>query len=142
MKKIQETIFSFSPLILFATSNLIITKIRPVYGLKKFGIISDILGWLPNFVSSFGFMLLGIVIFKISFQIRKKNWSKKNGIIFSTIWTIICLLGFTINEFSQKGTKLYFDVNDIFATIASTFLGSIIAYRQLINVKQIQHQKT
>lgn len=139
MKKIAEAIFTFLPLILFATSNLIITKLRPVYGLKKYGLISDILGWLPNFISSFGFMILGIVIFKISFQIRKKTWSKKSGIIFSVIWTIICLLGFIINEFSQKGTRLYFDVNDIFATITGTFLGISIAYRQVINVKQIQY---
>lgn len=117
---------------------LIRTFIRPVYGKSEYGIISTILGWLPNFLAAFGIISLGVLLLMILMyaeDAKKKHIPKKHQLIVLTITFAIALIGLLVHEVTQKGTGLYYDINDIYVTIAGCLAGFIFYYYVLLRSK-------
>ena len=137
MAKTKERLFYFLPPLLFLTNEAVRTYIRPIYGQKKYGIWSEILGWLPNFLAGLGIMALGIGMVLFSQSISDKTVPKKTKTIILIALTAIALTGLILHEITQKGTGLYYDNQDIFATIAGVFLGVVLYYLVLLRNKTI-----
>jgi len=135
MNKRNKNIFFLLPIILIFGNELIRTFIRPKYGKKEFGLISEILGWLPNFLAAFGFLTMGISLIIIAQDVSQKQLTKKQGYLMLIVLVIIGLIGFLGHELTQKGTGLVYDVNDIYATIVGIALGSFLFYWAIL--KQI-----
>jgi hypothetical protein len=126
-KKISKKLFTFLPAIIFISDELIATYIRPVFGLRKFGLISNILGWLPNFNAGLGMTLLGgIIISEVVNKVKIEVKLKIALILFVLIMTIFLLVRHEIN---QIGTGLCYDIADIYATIIGSILGTLISIR-------------
>ena len=137
-KKISKKLFTFLPAIIFISDELIATYIRPVFGLRKFGLISNILGWLPNFNAGLGMTLLGgIIISEVVNKVKVKIEVKLKIalILFVLIMTIFLLVRHEIN---QIGTGLCYDIADIYATIIGSILGTLISIRY--NLKPLSPQ--
>lgn len=114
-----------SPAITLLTTELIRVFIRPIYGQAKFGIVSTILGWLPNFLGSLGYMLLCNLTIAMLVNTSGKNLSKKNLITLLLGFTVFGLIGFTVHELNQDGKRLFYDINDVYASIAGILVGTI-----------------
>ena len=141
MTKTKERLFYFLPPLIFLTNEAVRTYIRPIYGQKKYGIWSEILGWLPNFLAGFGIMALGIGIVLFSQNISDKTVPKKTKTIILITLTATALTGLILHEVTQRGTGLYYDTQDIFATIAGVFLGVMLYYFMLLRNKLITEKK-
>jgi hypothetical protein len=126
MTQQKNKLILFLPALILILNELIRSFLRPVYGQRKYGLLSDVLGWLPNFLASLGFMSIGIVLIIIVQDASGKSVPKKYKILLSFAFTIIGLTGFLLHEMTQKGTGLTFDVADIYATIAGISLGVLI----------------
>ncbi|HMR85045.1 MAG TPA: hypothetical protein PKE30_17990 [Niabella sp.] len=136
-KKKTTVLSIFTPLI-FILIEVIRTFIRPVYGKSEYGTISTILGWLPNFLAAFGIISLGILILMVLMyaeDTNKKHFSKKQQLIVLIITSAIALIGLLAHEVTQKGTGLYYDTNDVYATIAGCLAGFIFYYYTIIKSK-------
>lgn len=141
MTKTKERLFYFLPPLIFLTNEAVRTYIRPIYGQKKYGIWSEIFGWLPNFLAGLGIMTLGIGIVLFSQNISGKLLPQKTKIIILIALTATALTGLILHEVTQKGTGLYYDTQDIFATIAGVFLGVMLYYFMLLRNKLITEKK-
>lgn len=135
-KKNQKVLFTLLPAIIFISDELIATYVRPILGLKKYGLISNILGWLPNFNAGLGMTLLGGVILsevvsKAKIEIRLKV--KINIFLIVLIITILLLIWHEIN---QIGTGLHYDIADIYASIAGAILGTLISIKNALNIQK------
>ncbi|AOM80442.1 hypothetical protein [Pedobacter steynii] len=135
MQQKSKVIF-FLPALIFITSELIRTLLRPIYGQRKYGLLSEILGWLPNFLAPLGFMSVAIAIIILAQSSSDKTISKKFKLLLLFAFTIIGLVGFLLHEMTQKGTGLTFDVNDIYATVAGVWLGVYLFYFFLLKNKE------
>ena len=129
-KNINDSLFSFIPAIIFISDELIATYVRPVFGLKKYGAASTILGWLPNFNAGLGMTLLGGIIVsgiikRTKLEVRSKV--KIMSILIVLVSTLFLLIRYELN---QKETGLYYDINDIYATIAASILGTLISLKR------------
>lgn len=124
------------PVLILTLNELIRTFLRPIYGQKKYGFLSEVLGWLPNFLASLSFMSIAIVTIIIMQGSSDKPISRKHKILFLFASSALGLTGFLLHEMSQKGTGLTFDVGDIYATIAGIFLGAALFYFMLLNKKE------
>ena len=129
-KNINDSLFSFIPAVIFVSDELIATYVRPVFGLKKYGAASTILGWLPNFNAGLGLTLLGGIIVSGIIKRTKLEVSSKvkiMSILIVLVGTLFLLIRYEIN---QKETGLYYDINDIYATIAASILGTLISLKR------------
>jgi hypothetical protein len=122
---LQKGINAFLPAFIFISNELIRTYIRPIYGQTKYGMISAILGWLPNLFAGLGITLLGGLILILIGELKIET-SIKLRIFIIVIFFIISVIGLIIHEITQKGSVLYYDVNDIWASIAGALLGCIV----------------
>jgi len=124
------------PALIFILNELIRTYLRPVYGQRRYGLVSETLGWLPNFLAPLGFMSLAIVIVMLTEGSSDQLMSRKSRLLLLSAFVIIGLTGFLLHEMSQKGTGLTFDIGDIYATIAGVFLGAWLFYLVLLKNKR------
>lgn len=141
MTKTKERLFYFLPPLIFISNELIRSHIRPIYGQKKYGIWSEILGWLPNFLAGFGILALGIGILLFSQNISDKKMLRKTRIVALIAISIIALSGLILHEITQKDTGLYYDTQDISATVGGVLLGVVLYYFMLLR-KPSNHQST
>ena len=125
-------VLSCIPLFLFVAMELIRSFVRPVFGQRKSGIISNILGWLPNFLAASAIISLGALVIILIDQNINKPFSQKQNLLLLITVSVVSLAGLITHEITQKGTGLYYDVNDIYATIAGTILGFVCYYLILI----------
>jgi hypothetical protein len=132
MTQQKSRLILFLPALILILNELIRTFLRPIYGQTKYGLLSDILGWLPNFLAPFGFMSIAIVIVIIMQDASGKPVSKKFIILLSFVFIIIGLTGFLLHEIAQRGTGLTFDMADIYATLAGIFFGACLFLLLLI----------
>jgi hypothetical protein len=126
MTRLKSNLIVLLPTAIFIINELTRTFIRPTYGQRKYGLLSDILGWLPNFLGSLGFMTIAIVLVPMWQGLFNKPISKQQKVLLLLAFTIIGLLGFLLHEITQKGTGLFYDVADIYATLAGIFSGGLI----------------
>jgi len=125
----------FLPISILILNELIRTFLRPIYGQRRYGLLSEILGWLPNFLGSISLMSIAIVIVIIIQGSSDKPLSRKYKVLILFAATLIGLTGFILHEMSQKGTGLIFDISDIYATVAGIFFGAPLFYFMLLNKK-------
>lgn len=125
----------FLPISILILNELIRTFLRPIYGQRRYGLLSEILGWLPNFLGSISLMSIAIVIVIIIQGSSDKPLSRKYKVLILFAATLIGLTGFILHEMSQKGTGLIFDISDIYATVAGIFFGASLFYFMLLNKK-------
>jgi hypothetical protein len=125
----------FLPISILMLNELIRTFLRPIYGQRRYGLLSEILGWLPNFLGSISFMSIAIVIVTIIQGSSDQPLSRKYRVLFLFAAIVIGLTGFILHETSQRRTGLTFDISDIYATVAGIFLGASLFYFMLINKK-------
>lgn len=137
MTKSTKRYFSLLPLIILIGNEIIRTYIRPIYGKKKFGMISEILGWFPNFLATFAFMTMGISLVILIEDISSKNFNKRQSILLLSIIIVVGLVGFMGHEVTQKGTGLFYDLNDIYATCIGILIGSLLFYWVIIRTKKL-----
>lgn len=135
MTKSTKRFFLLLPAIIIIANEVIRTYIRPIYGKQEFGIISEILGWLPNFLASLGFITIGISLAILIQDISNKPLTKKQSILVLSIFIVIGLLGFIGHEINQKETELFYDLNDIYATVIGVLAGSLLFYFTIIKNK-------
>lgn len=126
--KQKKRLVLFLPALILILNELIRTFLRPIYGQRKYGLLSEILGWLPNFLAPLGFMSFAIVIVTLMEGSSDKPVSKKSKLLLLFAFTFIGLAGFLLHEMTQKGTGLIFDINDIYATVAGILLGVYLFY--------------
>ena len=129
-KSNNDSLFSFIPAIIFISDELIATYVRPVFGLKKYGAASTILGWLPNFNAGLGMTILGGIIVSGIIRRSKLEVSGKVKIMLKSIVLVGTLFLLIRHELNQKETGLYYDINDIYATIAASILGTLISLKR------------
>jgi hypothetical protein len=139
LNKIQQFIFYFSPAIIFFANDIVRNYLRPIYGLRKFGLLSNILGWLPNYFAGFGFVLLGLISFKFFIEITKHKNYYNYFYKYMNLITVLSAVGLIWWEFEQKKGKLIYDKNDIYATIGGVLSGYaiflILESRNLLDTK-------
>lgn len=133
MKQQKGRLFFFLPISILILNELIRTFLRPVYGQRRYGLLSETLGWLPNFLGSISLMSIAIVIVMFIQGSSEKPFSRKYKVLFLFAATVIGLTGFILHEMSQKGTGLTFDMSDIYATVAGILLGACLFYFMLLN---------
>lgn len=125
-------IFQIIPALVFIGNELIRTYIRPIYGQKKYGIISEILGWLPNLLAGFGIITLAIAAIILAQSIEAKALPMKMKWLVLILSAFVALTGLVLHEVFQKNTGLYYDVQDIMASIAGVVIGVIAYYLVLL----------
>jgi H+/Cl- antiporter ClcA len=135
MTRQKSKLIFFLPALILILNELIRTFLRPIYGRRKYGLLSETLGWLPNFLAPLGFMSMAIVTVILVEGSSDKLVSKKSKLLLLFAFTIIGLTGFLVHEMTQKGTGLTFDVDDIYATVAGVFLGAYLFYLVLLKKK-------
>lgn len=143
MQMNRKSLFYILPALIFISNELIRTYIRPEYGKKKYELISEILGWLPNLLAGFGIMAFAVGIVVFIEELNGKKFGQKTKIIGLFFTTLIAGTGLIIHEISQKSGGLYYDIDDIIATIVGIALGTILYYFALLrknknDSKQIQ----
>ncbi len=132
MTQNKKRFLSSLSVIIIIGNELIRTFIRPVYGKSSYGLISDILGWLPNFLASFGFIAIGITFTVLAEDISGKHFTRQRSSLLLGILVVTGLIGFIVHEITQKGSGLYYDLNDIYATLAGTLAGAFLFYMTMI----------
>lgn len=143
MQMNRKSLFYILPAFIFISNELIRTYIRPEYGKKKYGLLSEILGWLPNFLAGFGIIAFAVGIVVFIEELNGKKFGQKAKIIGLFFTTLVAGTGLIIHEISQKSGGLYYDIDDIFATIVGIAFGIILYYFALLrknknDSKQIQ----
>ena len=145
MNKNKLLIFYFSPVLIFFANEVFMSYIRPIYGLRKYGLLSTILGWLPNYFAAFGFILLGLILFKFIIDINKNKNYYSYIYKYMSLISFISLTGLIWWEFEQKNGKLIYDINDIYATIGGVLCGYLIflilKFKNLLEPKDIVTNK-
>ena len=129
--KRRKKIIVFLPAVIFISNEFIRTYIRPVYGKKEYGLLSDILGWLPNYLAAFGIVSTAIVVVQVLESVGKTLAKKQKMKVLIGV-SFIALLGLIGHEFGQKGSGLFYDIEDIYATIAGTLTGDLLYYLLII----------
>lgn len=126
MNKKQQLLFYFSPVVIFSANDFVRSYLRPIYGLSKYDLLSNILGWLPNYFAGLGFVLLGLISFKLISDISKNKAFNKHIYNYMTLISIISAVGLIWWEFEQKNGNLIYDKNDIFASIGGVSSGYLV----------------
>ena len=134
----RKSLFYLLPAFIFISNELIRTYIRPEYGKKKYGLISEILGWLPNLLAGFGIMAFAVGIVVFIEELNSKKFEQKLKVIGLFFTTLVSGTGLIIHEISQKSGGLYYDFDDIIATIVGIFFGIILYYIALLRSKQFK----
>lgn len=135
MTRQKSRLILFLPALILIMNELVRTFLRPIYGRREYGLLSETLGWLPNFFAPLAFMSIAIVIIILVEGSSGELVSKKSKLLLLFAFAIIGLTGFLVHEITQKGTGLTFDVNDIYATIAGVFVGVYLFYLILLKKK-------
>jgi hypothetical protein len=139
MNKKQQFLFYFSPAIIFFANDFVRSYLRPIYGFRKYGLFSNILGWLPNYFAGLGFVLLGLISFRFIIEITKHKNYYKYYYNYMNLITVLSAVGLIWWEFEQKNGKLIYDKNDINATIVGVLSGYLIflilMFRNLLDTK-------
>lgn len=130
MKNSTKIVLSFFPALVFIANELIRTYIRPLEAVQNNDTLRTVFGWLPNLLAGFGMMTFGI--FLLTFEQLKIALTPKIKIFTLIGLAIIALAGLIWHEVTQKGTGLYYDINDIWATIAGVALGFAFCYAILV----------
>ena len=133
MTQTQKRFFSLLPILLIVGNELVRTYIRPLYGKEEFGLLSVILGWLPNFLAPLAFMTLGILLVILLQDLLNKPITRRVSLFLLGVFILFGLVGFIGHEVTQKGTGLFYDVHDIYATLGGLFVGSVIYYYRLLS---------
>jgi len=132
MTKTTSRIFQVVPALVFIGNELIRTYVRPIYGQKKYGILSEVLGWLPNLLAGFGIITLAIAVIILVQIIDTKALSTRMKWLVLILSAFIALAGLILHEVFQKNTGLYYDIQDIIASITGVALGMITYYFVLL----------
>jgi hypothetical protein len=140
MTNIKFKFLSYTTAFLMCLIEIIRTFIRPIYGKKEFGNISYILGWLPNYLAGLTLVLLGAMLMKevIKNQSVTKIKKTKNSYMFMV--AVLSLAGLILWEFEQKNRSLYYDKDDIYASIFGVICGYLL-YRYLDHRKTFELDK-
>lgn len=139
MTKTKKRLFYILPAFIFILNEAIRTYIRPVYGQKKYGLLSEILGWLPNLLAGLGILSLGISLILLLQDIKDETIAKKTKLFLLIVISFASLTGLILHEITQKGTGLYYDLQDILASIAGVGLGCILYYFVLLRENKINY---
>ncbi|MBO0593995.1 hypothetical protein I2486_21555 [Cellulophaga sp. E16_2] len=140
MTKKEATYFSSIPAIIFVGLELIRTFIRPIYNRNEHPIINNILGWLPNLLAGFGILSGSAAVLIIAESLLSLTISKKQKLLVLLATNIIAIAGLIGHEVLQKGTGLYYDIEDIYATLGGVLLGNILYYFSLFANKTVKHK--
>ncbi|RZJ72281.1 hypothetical protein [Flavobacterium sp.] len=122
-KTTTRFIYFLAPLV-FIGSEIIRTFVRPEYGKAKYGLLAETLGWLPNLLAGFAIMALAVSGLQLYQDAVSKTVSRNHRILLLLASSAIALTGLILHEIFQKGTGLYYDVNDIVATVAGVLIGA------------------
>lgn len=128
MTKTNKRLLYILPAFLFILNEAIRSFIRPIYGQKKYGLINEILGWLPNLIAGLSILSLSIAAILLLEDIKEEKIAHKIKIILLIGMCLITLGGLILHEITQKNTGLYYDSHDILATFAGVALGSLLYY--------------
>lgn len=112
------------PAIVFVGIEAIRTFVRPVYGQSQYGWISFVLGWLPNFLAAFGCMAFALSIIVLVQQATDKLLAWRLKLAMLSAVTFLTLTGLILHEVFQAGTGLFYDADDVAATIAGVVIGA------------------
>lgn len=132
----RKSFLYFLPAIIFLLNEGIRTFIRPKYGKKKYGLISEILGWFPNLLAGLGILMLATSMVTFFEEINDKKIDKRIKLYILILTAIVAIAGLTLHEVTQKDTGLHYDIDDIYATIAGVLLGIIFYYATVIYKKK------
>lgn len=132
MTKKRSNILTLLPACIFISNELIRTYIRPVYGQKKYGMLGTLLGWLPNYLAALGIVSIAIAVVQLVQPERKKPFSNREHTLIMTGTSFVGLAGLIGHEMTQKGTGLFYDANDIYATLAGIATGNLLYYLLLM----------
>jgi hypothetical protein len=124
--QIKSGFFYFVPVLIFIINDIIRDYIRPIYGERKFGIWSIILGWMPNYLAGLGMVMIGIILFRLILDFNEGNNYYRYKYQYISLISVITIIGLTWWEYEQKNGRLIFDLNDIYATICGVLTGYII----------------
>ena len=141
MTNIKFKFLSYTTAFLMCLIEIIRTFIRPIYGKKEFGNISYVLGWLPNYLAGLTLVLLGAMLIKPFIENQDINRINKIKNIYMLIVSVLSLAGLILWEIEQKTSNLYYDINDIYASIFGVICGYVI-YRYLDHKKTFELDKT
>ena len=131
MNQTQRRILLFVPATALLLNELIRSVVRPVYGRSRYGLLSTVLGWLPNLLAPFAWVAMGLVLVLL-LQSSRQPLARKWRWWLLLLVVASGLLGFIQHEFAQCGSGLYFDYNDIWATVAGTALGALLYWAALL----------
>lgn len=120
----------FAPLIVFSVLDVVRGVLRPRFGTAEHGLISGILGWLPNYLAGLGFVLIVLATLSLVDALggapvltRYRGWLIGSA----SLAAAAGLIGW---ELAQLDGNLVFDVADIWASIAGAATGWLIALAQ------------
>lgn len=131
----QKSIFFFIPISIFVLNEVIREYLRPVYGQQKYGWISSVLGWLPNFLAAWGVIALGASVLLMIYEFSTVRFSRRAIMLYVASVNFVALTGLIIHEVAQKGTGLHYDIQDIYATIIGVITGNLFFWISLRRVE-------
>ena len=121
----------FAPLIVFSMLDVVRGVLRPRFGAAEHGVISGILGWLPNYRAGLGFVLIVLATLSLVDALggaplltRYRGWLIGSA-------TVAAAAGLIAWELAQLEGNLVFDVADIWASIGGAATGWLIALARL-----------
>ena len=121
----------FAPLIVFSLLDVVRGVLRPRFGAAEHGLISDILGWLPNYLAGLGFVLIVLATLSLVDVLggapvltRYRGWLIGSA-------AVAAAAGLTAWELAQLEGNLVFDVADIWASIGGAATGWLIGLARL-----------
>lgn len=135
MSKLQQRFFTFLPAFILLVNQIIIMFIRPTFGQVKYGFVSDVLGWLPNYLAPLGFVTLGMLLIILLIELKIEAKFSRFYNIYMIFISVIALIGFIWWEYIQKRNSLVFDIADIYATICGVLTGYLIFLLLYVNRK-------
>ena len=101
--------------------------VRPVYGRKEYGAVAEFLGWLPNYLAGLGSVFVALLAIVVFLELMKKAMPKKFLIAAVALAALLAFAGLCLHEITQRGTGLYYDVQDIYATAGGVLTGLMAA---------------
>lgn len=116
-----------APLVVFSALDVVRGVLRPRFGAAEHGLVSDLLGWLPNYLAGLGFVSIVLATLSLVDALggapvltRYRGWLIGSA-------TVAAAAGLTAWEFAQLEGNLIFDVADIWASIGGAATGWLIA---------------
>ncbi len=123
MNKPQKYIISFLPAAIFLFNQILIMFIRPIIPANRFELLSEIFGWLPNYLASVGFVLMSMLLLIIIKELKLDKKYARYYNIYMIFISVIALFGFIWWENQQKNNSMIYDLKDIYATVCGVITG-------------------